>query len=194
MPKIIPADRDALVFMKVGRHAGETLEEIVERKMKEKRDAGQIFWGYGGGTMHPLSKVQPFARSRVKDGGRVVFVMEPMTSNHPDSEIFASQFSTDGERWEDVPEGINVRGSRYALVLDEILPQEMEIDLADYRVGIGPSEGRPGNDYIKGRVDKGLFSYAGRSNEGGNSIKRIGLVATLREPYAVLLSNEPKAS
>lgn len=192
--KIYPADNDALVFMKVGRHAGETLDEIVERKMKEKADAGQIFWGYGGGNMHPLSKVQPFARSRVKDGGKVVFVMEPMTSNHPDSELFASQYSVDGQTWEDVPEGINVRGSRYALVLDEIIPQEMEIDLAEYRVGIGPSEGRPGSEYIRGRVDKGVFSYGGRSNEVDSVVKKIGLVATLREPYAVLLSNEPRSS
>ena len=55
----IQADRDTIVFMKVGRHAGETFEEILERKQREYERAGRIFWGYGGGTMHPTQKVQP---------------------------------------------------------------------------------------------------------------------------------------
>lgn len=190
MSKIIPADGESIVFMKVGRHAGETLEEIVERKMKEKRDAGTIFWGYGGGTMHPISKVQPFARSRVKDRGRIVFVMEAMESNHPDTEIFAKHYSVDGEHWQDMPDGIRVRGSRYALVLDEIQPGDLTVNLADYRVGIGPSEGVPGHEYIRGRVDKGLLTYSGKANEEGRGVRPISLVATLKEPYAVLLSND----
>lgn len=193
MPRLIPADGDAIVFMKVGRHAGETLDEIVARKMKEHEDAKEIFWGYGGGTMHPLSKVQPFMRSHVRNRDRVFFVMEAMDSNHPDSELFANQFSADGTNWSDVPEGIRVRGSRYALVLNEIEVGDLDVNLADYRVGIGPSEGRIASEYIRGRVDKGLFSYGGRSNQdAGKSVKHISLVATLREPYAVLLSNEPK--
>ena len=190
MPKLVPADGDAIVFMKVGRHAGETLKEIVARKLEEQK-TGKIFWGYGGGTMHPLTKVQPFIRGRIKETERVFFVMESMTSNHPDSELFANQYSSDGVEWEDVPDGIQVRGSRYALVLNELEVGDLEINLADYRVGIGPKEGRAANAYIKGRVDKGCFSYSGRSNDD-STIKKISLVATLQEPYAVLLSNEPR--
>lgn len=189
MTKLVPADGESIVFMKVGRHAGETLDEIIARKRQEYERAGMIFWGYGGGTMHPVSRVQPFARSRLKDQGRIIFVMEAMQSNHPDTEIFAKQYSVDGEHWEDVPDGIQVRGSRYALVLNELMPADLDINLADYRVGIGPSEGMAADNYIRGRVDKGCLSYAGRSNVEEPARRHISLVATLREPYAVLLSN-----
>ncbi len=51
-----------LIFMKVGLHAQESIEEIIARKQKEYDDTGSIFWGYGGGTCHPLTMVQPLAK------------------------------------------------------------------------------------------------------------------------------------
>ena len=50
-----------LLFMKVGVHAQETLEDIVARKMGEIDKAGYGLWGYGGNTCHPGTMVQPFA-------------------------------------------------------------------------------------------------------------------------------------
>src|SRR5438477_290714 len=53
---------DRFLFMKVGNHANETWEQILERKRKEYDRTGRTFWGYGGTTCHPLGVVQPFAR------------------------------------------------------------------------------------------------------------------------------------
>ena len=38
---------DGILFMKVGVHARESLEDIIERKDKEIRDAGYALRGYG---------------------------------------------------------------------------------------------------------------------------------------------------
>jgi hypothetical protein len=182
-------DLDAIVFMKVGRHAGETFEDIIKRKRREYAAAGRIFWGYGGGTMHPVYKVQPFASMKIKEGKHITLVMQEIISNHPDTEVYATEFSRDGETWEPVPEGIKVRGSRYALVLDEIEDGDLNIDLADYRVGVGPSEGKVASEYVKGRVDKGCLDRTGppNTNEVSSKIVQATYFAHLREPYAVLL-------
>jgi hypothetical protein len=50
------------LYMKVGTHAQESLEDIIKRKAKEIRDAGFALGGYGGNTCHPQTMVQPFAR------------------------------------------------------------------------------------------------------------------------------------
>ena len=54
---------EGLLYMKVGSHAQESLEDIIERKRKEIEDAGFALLGYGGNTCPPVSMVQPFARS-----------------------------------------------------------------------------------------------------------------------------------
>ena len=66
----------SVVFMKVGNHAGETFEQILERKNSEFAKAGKIFWGYGGTACHPIQQVQPFARLTVKEEGSVYLVMQ----------------------------------------------------------------------------------------------------------------------
>jgi hypothetical protein len=178
----------SIVFMKVGRHAGETFEQILERKRREFERTGKVFWGYGGGTMHPTQRVQPFARMRVEHGEKISIVMEPIDSRHPDTQVFATEFSRDGILWEPIPDGIQVRGSRYALVLDEIHEGDLSIDLGEYVVGAGPSEGRLGTHYIKGRVDKGCLVHTGHPAPVGESrVVKVQYAATLGDPYAVLL-------
>ena len=185
------ADLDAIIFMKVGRHAGEDFEAIIERKRREYDAAGMILWGYGGGTLHPIQRVQPFARLKVKEGNRITLVMQEIDSNHPDTEVYATEFSRDGETWEPIPKGIRVTGSRYALVLDEIKAGDLDIDLGEYRVGGGPSAGKIGSEYIKGRVDKGCLERVGAPNEEGHSkVIRSTFTAKLKEPYAVLLRTD----
>jgi hypothetical protein len=148
-----------------------------------------IFWGYGGGTMHPIDKVQPFIRSRIDQTGPLKLLMQTIVSKHPDTAAIATEYSTDGIHWERVPEGIEVRGSRYALVLGEIEPGEGgELDLNAYQVGAGPSTGRTAGDYIRGRVDKGLLVPAPASpTPDGGRIVTVDYAAQLKAPYAVLL-------
>ena len=71
-----------LLYMKVGTHARESLEDIIARKTKEIEDAGLAFWGYGGNTCHPQTMVQPFARKFERQGGVIYLCMQPMESKH----------------------------------------------------------------------------------------------------------------
>lgn len=175
-----------LLYMKVGVHAKESLEDIIRRKQKEYDDTGMIFWGYGGNTCHPSRLVQPFARNCVQKGKEVYLVMEEIDSRHFAEQDAAKDYSEDGFIWRPVPEGIRVFGSRYALVLDRLEMDDFDLNLRDLNVAVGPSRGRLGVDYIKGQVDKGCFElHLGHPPESEKEIKRISLYARLKEPFAV---------
>ncbi|OYD88507.1 hypothetical protein CDG77_23305 [Nostoc sp. 'Peltigera membranacea cyanobiont' 213] len=181
-----------LIFMKVGLHAQESIEDIIKRKQNEFEEAGAIFWGYGGNTCHPLSMVQPFAREIEKSGNEVLIVMQKMNSKHAASPEIAKQYSDDGVNWQPIPKGIEVRGSRYALVLDQLQMEEFDLDISELEVGVGPNRGRKGDKYLLGRADKGCFFYTPHHapvTPEEQSIKRIGIVARVKAPYAVFLKN-----
>ena len=120
---------EAFIFMRVGNHAGESFESILERKQREFEDAGKIFWGYGGTTLHPLRHVQPFARLWIPQQGSVRIVMEPIDSKADPDILPANEYSAAGVNWEPIPSGIEVTGSRYAIVLDEIMPGQLNLNL-----------------------------------------------------------------
>ncbi len=180
----------AFIFMRVGNHAGETFEDILQRKYRELQEAGRIFWGYGGTTLHPIHHVQPFAKLWVHRSGSIRIVMEPIDSKADPDILPAREFSANGIDWELMPSGNVVTGSRYAIVLDEIKPGELDLDLGKYEVGIGPSRGRNAAGYVRGRVDKGCFVSA-EVEEGQEGHLRppvkIGFEARLADPYAVML-------
>lgn len=181
-----------LIFMKVGLHAQESIEDIIERKQREYDEAGSIFWGYGGSTCHPLTMVQPFAKEVQKSGNEVLIIMQKMNSKHTAPPEIAKQYSDDGVNWQPIPEGIQVRGSRFALVLDELRLEEFDVDLGELEVGVGPSRGRKADKYIVGQSDKGCFLYSPRQvlvAPEDRAIKRIGLVARVKAPYAVFVRN-----
>jgi hypothetical protein len=181
-----------LIYMKVGLHAREPIEEIITRKRKEFDSAGSIFWGYGGATCHPLTMVQPFAKESAKNGKEVLIIMQKMDSKHAASPEVAKQYSDDGVNWQPIPKGIEVRGSRYALVLDQLREEEFDVDLSELQVGVGPSRGRPATAYLVGQADKGCFIYVPRPRPIATQehvLKHIALVARVKAPYAVLVKN-----
>jgi hypothetical protein len=179
------------IFMKVGDHAAESWEKILERKRKEYVDAGRIFWGYGGNACHPLSQVQPFAKLVLKEIDNIVLVMEYIRSDADPDVVPATQYSRDGVTWEPIPAGIKVTGSRYALVLDEIQPGDLEVNLTKYEVAVGPSAGKPAEFYLQGRTDKACFvkSREDRKVETPSEkhTRKANFFARLKDPYAVLL-------
>lgn len=180
---------EAFIFMKVGNHAGETWDQILERKTREHRDTGMTLWGYGGTTCHPIHQVQPFAKRHVERRGGIYLCMEPINSN-ADPDLFpAREYSRDGIVWEPIPDGISVTGSRYALILDEITPEDLEVHLEEYQVGAGRSRGKPACDYVQGRVDKGCFELSAKAYVPDREVKprKIQYSARLIEPFAVLL-------
>lgn len=175
------------LYMKVGTHARESLEDIIARKTKEIERAGFAFWGYGGNTCHPETMVQPFAKSYQQRGGVIYLCMQQMESKHFAEAIRADEFSVDGVNWQKIPSAINVLGSRYALAIKNLRPDNFNLPLTATKVAIGNSMGRAGNVYIAGRVDKACLEVTDQiqqaPQEGG--VVHIGLVAELVDPYAV---------
>lgn len=183
-----------IIFMKVGTHAQEPLEDIIKRKQREIEDAGVAMWGYGGGTCHPLTMVQPFAKSFEKKGGAIYLCMEEMESRHFAEQKRADQSSVDGLTWTDIPKAINVLGSRYALVIKDLHKEAFDLPLASTRVAVGNSQGKAGSRYIAGRVDKACLEFtSGSAVDSGldEAPTPISLVARLEPPYAVFLRNRP---
>lgn len=177
------------VFMKVGVHAREPLKDILERKRKELADAGVSFWGYGGNTCHPTTKVQPFVRDLEEKGQDVYLCMHSMVSNHWAEPVRAEEYSEDGYTWKKVPPEINVRGSRYALVLNSLDDANFVLPLNQTKVGIGVQQGRTGVEYIQGRVDKACLTYEGTALPAAveNRVLNIEIAAKFSKPYAVML-------
>jgi hypothetical protein len=182
----------SIIYMKIGVHAKEPLEKIIERKLKEIDDAGMAFWGYGGNTCHPSSMVQPFAAEQVRQHKPIYLCMEKMESHHFAEPKRADEYSIDGQKWKPVPEGINVLGSRYALAIRNLREESFTLPLGRSTVAVGPSQGRNGNDYVAGRVDKACLLLAAGVEippAPEDRIVQIGLVAELCDPYAVFLRN-----
>lgn len=182
-----------IIFMKVGTHAQESLEDIIVRKRKEIADAGFALWGYGGSTCHPQTMVQPFARSFERKGQAIYLCMEEMESRHFAVPLRAEQSSADGLRWDDIPPAVNVLGSRYALVIKELRRETLELPLSRTRVAVGNSQGRAGHIYVNGRVDKACLEMTTQadSTTGNERNMAISLVAELEAPFAVFLRNRP---
>lgn len=183
----------AILFMKVGIHANETLESIIARKTQEIEEAGFALWGYGGNTCHPATMVQPFAEIHAAKGNKIYLCMQKMKSNHFAEPVRAEQFSVDGFTYQDIPKSINVLGSRFALAIKNLHAEELILPLEKSKVAVGNSTGVSGSKYIAGRVDKACLELWGdletpSEPEDSKNIE-ISLVAELCEPYAVFLKN-----
>jgi hypothetical protein len=190
-----------ILYMKVGTHALETLDDIIRRKTKEIEEAGVAFWGYGGNTCHPQNMVQPFAKDYEERGQTIFLCMHPMDSKHFAYPVRADEYSIDGIKWEIIPGAINVLGSRYALVIKSLREESFDLPLDLTQVALGNSMGTRGNKYIKGRVDKACLQVVGdihgsRPSGGPQDetieARHIGLVAELASPYAVYVRNVVK--
>lgn len=183
----------SLLFMKIGIHAREPLDEIIQRKLKEIDEAGVSFWGYGGSTCHPTGMVQPFAQEQAQLNRPIFLVMQKMQSSHFAEPLPADEFSVNGRDWEPIPKGIEVRGSRYALVINQLQEADLQLPLARAHVALGPSEGRSAKEYISGRVDKACLTLdadVDRPLAPDEPAAPIGAVAKLQAPYAVFLRNK----
>lgn len=112
-------DAPAIIVMKAGLHAGESLAEILVRKQQEERDVGVACWGYNGSLCRP-AQVREFVSGRSSSGG-VRAVMPLTASRHRGGAgEEAREFSGDGATWASLPAGAHVRGSGFALVLQDL--------------------------------------------------------------------------
>lgn len=183
-----------VLYMKVGTHADEPLDKIFARKAKEIEEEGVAFWGYGGSTCHPVTMVQPFAKSFEEQGGTIYLCMQPMDSKHFAQTVRAEEFSVDGMQWRPIPAAINVTGSRYALVIKNLHHDKFGLPLARTRVALGNNAGASGSKYIKGRVDKACLEITDSASSDASNQEPvdIGLVAEIVKPYAVFVRNLTK--
>lgn len=192
MTEIIKPNQ-GILFMKVGVHANESLEDIIARKTLEIEQAGFALWGYGGNTCHPATMVQPFAQHHISEGGKIFLCMQKMVSKHFADPVRAEQYSSDGINWEKVPSAINVLGSRFALAIKDLHEDSFILPLGKTKVAVGNSVGTLGNKYIAGRVDKACLDISDQidisSDLEEQTDVQISLVAELCEPYAVFLKN-----
>lgn len=182
---------EAIVFMKIGTHAQESLEAIIQRKLREIDETGMAFWGYGGNTCHPKSMVQPFANEHAASGRPIHLVMQKIVSNHMVTPVPADEFSEDGQQWSAIPNGIEVRGSRFALVIETLQEADLNLPLTRTTVAVGPSRGKSGRGYIGRHVDKACLELGPDVDVPvpEDESTPISLVARLKPPYAVFLRN-----
>lgn len=173
-----------VLYMKVGMHAGESLDDILERKQAEIDRVGFAMWGYGGPTCPP-SRVRPYADECASAGRVIRLVMEPMESRHAREPVRASRFSVDNHRWDPIPNGIDVLGSRYALCIANLREVDEDLPLGSTAVAIGPSKGKPGAAYIRGRIDKACLEVLPTVDEG--RVAAIRLAADIVAPWSVFL-------
>lgn len=137
--------------------------------------------------------VQPFAKMHQAMGGKIFLCMQEMESHHFADPVRAEQYSVDGIHWQEVPEAINVLGSRFALAIKDLHEEKFILPLDKTRVAVGNSKGALGNKYIAGRVDKACLDLSDQVDipsapEEATNIQ-ISLVAELCDPYAVFLKN-----
>ena len=179
---------DPFLYMKVGVHANESLEDIILRKRGEIQAAGVSFWGYGGNSCHPFTAVQPFIKQVSADGTRVMLLMEEITSHHY-AVGEAKEYSADGGKtYQPVPKGVHVLGSRFALVVNSLDDLDLEVPLSKTSVGIGRMVGTSGDKYIRGHVDKACLVYDPDAHPGpSDRVVKLSLAAQLAQPYAVVL-------
>lgn len=181
-----------LLFMKVGVHAKEDLDSILKRKRDEIERGGFAMWGYGGNTCHPLTMVRPFVESYQKPGSPILLVMEEIESKHFAEQIAADEYSVNGQDWISIDTTIHrVLGSRYALFINNLREVDDKLLLSHSKVAVGPKEGRGGDAYIQGRVDKACLITQPTHTEVAEDVYRpIKLVADIIAPYAALLRNK----
>ena len=192
----------AFIFMKVGDYGGECLEDILERKQREREldEKKRIFWGYGsrlhsnhyGGPLHPIEQVQPFAKEWDKELGSIEVLMQRTNSNPkirsaPISE--AKEYSADRRKWKPLPSGTKVTYNNLALVLDEIRECHFHLDLEEFKVGARNSDsyGKSAAEYLKDQTDKGCLVEAESKYPGPAVEACITYRAYLKHPYAVFL-------
>jgi hypothetical protein len=178
---------DNIVFMKFGYHAEENEYNIIRRKQLEFENAGKVFWGYGGIICHPLRQVQPFVRYFNEQNSKVYLVMSFTPSKPLNAGTHAEEYSVDGVNWNKLPRGINVIGSKFAIVCSKLFTIKEKINLYEYNIAIGQSEGKNASDYISYRVDKGCLLKNANSKQNKSNIKDIELYAEIVYPYAVFI-------
>ncbi|MGI6108128.1 MAG: hypothetical protein ACOX8B_09395 [Lachnospiraceae bacterium] len=157
-----------IVIMKYGVHVSESIDSIITRKMDELQNTGVMYWGYGGTVCHPRTQVQPFVKANFEKGEDTYLLLVRTPSENHSQSARMEYYTEDGTLWEKFPEGINVLGSKYAIVCESLNNCDIRLDLSAYRVAAGRSAGKSLAEYLRGRVDKACAVLTGQSDENAD--------------------------
>ena len=175
----------AALFMKVGYHVNEDLDEIILRKQKEEKACGVFYWGYGGNLCHPTRQVIPFAKNIINEE-TLWLMMSITTSRFETTPNKATEFSCDGESWQSLPNQAVITGSRYALVCRKLERVNLLVNLSQYGVAVGPSKDRPISKYLRSRVDKACALRQPNVEDTENYLP-ISFCAQIVYPFAIFV-------
>lgn len=173
--------------MKYGVHASESIESIITRKMEEIKICQKMFWGYGGVLCHPTNQVQPFLNENLSKKEKTYLLLSKTPSKLNNIPSIATVYSTDKIKWELIPDGIRVLGSKYAITCKNIKRCDFLIDLSSYLVPVGNSKGKTLSKYIQGRVDKACGKYNEDITGEEPKLVNISLCAEIDYPFSVFL-------
>tara|TARA_Y100000814_G_C12281296_1_gene385194 strand:+ start:334 stop:864 length:531 start_codon:yes stop_codon:yes gene_type:complete len=119
------------IFSVMGPHAGETSEDIFERKIEDVKNTGITFWCIRSYKSKPMD-VQEFCKSETVE---VLFISPSSSGAAKDTKIDTenTEYSIDNTNWINIPSNITpVTGKGWALVLDKLEISNLEINLNKY--------------------------------------------------------------
>lgn len=145
--------------MKYGVHSSESVESILNRKNNEIEKCGFMMWGYGGVLCHPVKQLRPFLQKCISKNEKVYLLLSQTKSEHHSLSPPLTTYSYTGQNWLTLPHGVEIRGSKYAVICKNLYPCDFSLNFENYNVAIGPSEGKKLSDYVRGRVDKACGIY-----------------------------------
>lgn len=130
-----------IVISVMGPHAGESEDEIFQRKIGDIKKIGHTFWLIKSFQAKP-NMVQQICQIAKKENIEVYCDFIEASSREgatPTKEASSAEsFSADGKRWEDFPKGLSpvtgkIDRNAYALVFNQLeLVRAKRIDLWDY--------------------------------------------------------------
>jgi hypothetical protein len=177
-----------IIYLPGGVHANEEINSIVERKIKEINKNGFMFFGYNGTLLHPNSQVVPFGKKNHKNNNKTYVLISAIKKDYQKFVIKAKDYTINRVEWFDIPENINVLGSKYALVCSNIKPCSFDIDLNDYVIARGKHKNERFAEVYSTRLDSVCAHYNPENKKEINKkIVHIDYIAELTEPYGVFV-------
>lgn len=148
-----------IVIMKYGVHVREDVNNIISRKILEYQNCGRMFWGYNGVLCNPTTQIQPFLAKNRLCGEDTFLLLVRTYSDYNGVSYEGKEFSHDKSQWTKIPKDIKVVGSKYAIICEELMECDFQLNLNNYVVAIGNSANKSLCNYLRGRVDKACACF-----------------------------------
>lgn len=172
-----------IIISVIGPHAGELVEEIFARKIKEIQEVGKCFWLHRSYQAKP-GLVQSFCKVAIEEKSVPLcfFIQASSKIGAQETKIVdgAKEFSIDKTHWRKIPEGVLVTGlvkNSCAMIFDklEVVKEKRTLNLWNYSVF-----GFPGRSV---RITQGGSTICCAKESSGHDSNR--MKSNIREILAV---------